>query len=207
MNKKFAAVGLMSILLTSMLTTCSSSPAGATEKLKIEKYEVSSTDIFGKPGKPTMLEKIAIEAEADRKRIEQERLVLDKNTTKVNNAISKLKKHVGKTWYVFSGSTPDGWDCSGLVMWTYEQMGIELYHRASVQKNSGDFVKSSNAKAGDIVAFGWSGYDGAGHVGIYIGNGKMIHVGKPGESTSIVDVSDFSKGYSKITYTRLIETN
>jgi len=206
MNKKFAAVGMISILLSFTLTTCSSSPAGAVEQLKIDN-STSFMDLLNQKSEPTMLEKIAIEAEADKKRIEKEQLVLYKNTTKVNKAIDSLMSHVGKTWYVFSGSTPSGWDCSGLVMWTYSQIGIELYHGASAQKNSGKFVSEKDAKPGDIVSFGWTGYSGAGHVGIYVGNGKMIHVGKPGESTSVINVEDFSRGYSKIKYTRLIETN
>lgn len=123
---------------------------------------------------------------------------------KIRSAVLELRKHVGETWYVFSGSTPSGWDCSGLVMWFYGQLGYELKHRASVQKNSGIIV--DKPKIGDIVAFGWKGYEGAGHVGVYIGDGYMIHAGGgPGQRTSIVKVDDFAKGNwnSLVTYTRI----
>lgn len=212
-KQKIAAVGTAIVFLSAMLTTCSSSPAGATEQLNNDSYNYQglsfSNILLGTDEKDqTMLEEYQAAMIAERLQIQKEQLVLDTNTKKVNRAINKLKKYVNKTWYVYSGSTPEGWDCSGLVKWTYEQIGIDLYHRASVQRNAGTFVKSSDAKPGDIVAFGWKGYSGAGHVGIYIGNGKMIHSPRPGLKTTIEDVSDFgSYGYSKITYTRLIETN
>lgn len=123
---------------------------------------------------------------------------------RVRAVVQDLKKHVGYTWYVFSGNSPSGWDCSGLTMWFYEQLGRELKHSASVQKNSGTIVK--NPKIGDIVAFGWKGYGGAGHVGIYIGNGLMIHAGGgPGERTNIMKVSNFAKSNwnTLVTYTRI----
>jgi cell wall-associated NlpC family hydrolase len=60
--------------------------------------------------------------------LENQRLM--KNSTMVNSVIEKLKNRVGKTWYVFSGNTPSGWDCSGLTMWFYQQLGIELEHRS-----------------------------------------------------------------------------
>jgi hypothetical protein len=59
---------------------------------------------------------------------------------KMNNRIAQLTEHVEKTWYVFSGSTPSGWDCSGLVMWFYSDFNIELTHSATDQMNSGLLV-------------------------------------------------------------------
>ncbi len=212
-KQKIAAVSTTIVFLSSMLTTCSSSPAGATEKLNNEINNDNvislSTVLFGNEEKElSLLEKYQAEQIAIRLNLQKQQAVLDKNTEKIERAINKLKKYVGKTWYSYAGSNPRGWDCSGLVKWTYEQIGIDLYHRASVQKNAGTFVKSVDAKPGDIVAFGWKGYDGAGHVGIYIGNGKMIHSPRAGLRTTIEDVSDFgSYGYSKVTYTRLLDTN
>jgi cell wall-associated NlpC family hydrolase len=105
---------------------------------------------------------------------------------------------------VFGGSTPRGWDCSGLVLWYYDQLGIELYHSASAQKYEGKPRKYSEAKAkvGDII---WN----PGHVGIYVGDGYMIHSPHPGARTERVNVWDWAKdnGTSNVTYTRLIKTN
>ena len=187
MIRKFAAVGVMALTLT----TCSLPAQGIEQKPLVTKNVVTPESLFDMD---SFYAKMKINA----------------NTTKLNSAISNLKKYVGKTWYVFSGNTPRGWDCSGLTMWTYEQVGIDLRHSASAQKNYRKPHKYSraNAKVGDIIAFGWNGWSGAGHVGIYIGNGKMIHVPAPGHRTMVQSVKSFGDyGYSKVTYTRLIKTN
>lgn len=125
----------------------------------------------------------------------------------VNSVIKKLKKQVNKTWYVFAGSSPRGWDCSGMVRWTYLKLGVNLRHSASAQKNAGHIVK--HPVPGDIVAFGWRGWSGAQHVGIYIGNGKMIHSSAPGHRTSIMNISSWAKmnGNTKVTYTRILTSS
>lgn len=124
--------------------------------------------------------------------------------TQLNTAIAKLKKTVGKTWYVFSGATPSGWDCSGLTLWTYQQLGINLEHRASKQQNSG--IKVSTPKYGDLVVFTYKGYKSAYHVGVYIGNGLMIHAPKKGQVTRVESVDTFAGRYSKISYRRLFNS-
>lgn len=131
-----------------------------------------------------------------------------KDTKELNQSVHLVKKQVGKTWYAFSGSTPDGWDCSGLVLWMYGKIGYTLEHRASLQKNSGEIVK--NPKIGDIVAFTYRGSKSAYHVGIYTGPNEMIHAGgRRGDQTEIVSINGWAKanGNSVVTYTRVIETN
>lgn len=130
------------------------------------------------------------------------------DTKELNQAVALVKKQIGKTWYAFSGSTPDGWDCSGLVLWMYGQIGYTLEHRASIQKNSGELVKEP--KIGDIVAFTYKGSKSAYHVGIYLGPNEMIHAGgRRGERTEIVPIRSWAKGNGNttVTYTRIIETN
>jgi hypothetical protein len=184
MIKKFAAIGVMALTLS----TCSS-PAQGVEQKPVT----------------TEINKTSQELSVNNITSFEQKLFILQNTQKLNNAISHLKKYVGKTWYVFSGNTPRGWDCSGLTMWVYQQLGINLIHSASVQKNSGTIYKTP--KIGDIVAFGWKGWSGAAHVGIYIGNGMMINSPSPGHLTTLQSVESFAKsGYSKVTYTRIITT-
>lgn len=129
---------------------------------------------------------------------------LRENTIIVDKAIAKLSTHVNKTWYVFSGATPSGWDCSGLTLWFYEQLNIELEHRASIQGMTGE--ATNDPKPGDLVVFKYNGNTSAYHVGIYIGKGKMIHAPKHGHLTRIENVEKFAGKYSKVSYRSIIKT-
>lgn len=112
---------------------------------------------------------------------------LDSNKLIVNGAIEALQPHVGNTRYVYSGSTPSGWDCSGLVMWTYKQMGIELPHSATAQGNLGTTV--TEPQIGDVVVFGYPGRTDWYHSAVYIGDGKAIHAGfSKGKLTEEIEI-------------------
>jgi peptidoglycan DL-endopeptidase CwlO len=129
---------------------------------------------------------------------------VDKNTVAMKERISLLEEQIDTTWYVFSGSTPQGWDCSGMVKWFYQGLGVELWHGASAQKNAG--IKVDEPKLGDIVSFGFNG-DTAGHVGLYIAPDVMLHAGgQRGQKTSYRSISEFNKQYGELEYTRIIDT-
>jgi cell wall-associated NlpC family hydrolase len=128
------------------------------------------------------------------------------NTNNLGVALDNVRNQVGKTWYVFSGSTPSGWDCSGLVMWTYSHLGIELEHSATAQMRSGELV--TNPKPGDLVAFLYKGRDSAYHVGLYERPDTMLHSGgKPGDKTELRSISKFAGDYSDVVYIRIVKTN
>jgi cell wall-associated NlpC family hydrolase len=131
---------------------------------------------------------------------------LNDNAIRIEAAIRLLKKTAGHTWYVFSGVTPSGWDCSGLVVWFYEQLGVTLEHRASIQAKSGREV--DEPMLGDIVAFYYHGAKYAHHVGIYIGNGEFISAPRPGRVTTIEKLSrnQFILDGSDMRYIRIIES-
>ena len=177
MIKKIAAIGASTLILTGCVSPHSEAATLIVAQPAVNKIETN-----------TFVQDVSLMA----------------NGQRINHVISQLKKTVGKTWYVFSGNTPSGWDCSGLTMWTYEQLGITLEHRASKQQHSGYQVKTPNI--GDIVVFTYKGYKYAYHVGIYIGNGLMIHAPEKGQRTRIESVSHFAGNYSKITYRRLINS-
>ncbi len=134
----------------------------------------------------------------------KEKAVKLANSRKIAQTIKELNRYVGKTWYVFSGHQPSGWDCSGLTMWFYEQLEIELEHSATKQALGGK--KVTDPKIGDIVAFHYENSEKAYHVGIYIGDGKMIHSPAPGKKTSIDEIVRFGGSYSDISYVRYIDS-
>jgi cell wall-associated NlpC family hydrolase len=148
--------------------------------------------------------KVQAELEAEIARLEE----IARNTKTLNEALVLVKNQIGKTPWVFSGSSPRAWDCSGMVRWTYAHLGIDLEHRASIQRNSGEFV--TEPKIGDLVSFNHANYGSAYHIGIYVGPDQMLHAGgKPGDRTEIRSIKGWAKdnGGSGIKYTRIVETN
>lgn len=127
----------------------------------------------------------------------------ERNTTKMKQVVKYLKTRVGITSYVFSGSSPYGWDCSGLVKWTYERFGLELPHSANKQGHVGTRV--SKPKLGDIVVFAYSGSTSFYHSALYIGNGKIVHAHQQRKTTVIEPLTKY-KG-SQIRFVRLVPTN
>ncbi len=94
--------------------------------------------------------------------------------------------------YVWGGSSPGGFDCSGLVMYVYAQVGVSLPHYTGAQWGMGVPVAYSDLQPGDLVFF-----DGLGHVGIYIGGGEFIHAPHTGD---VVRIDSLSEGWYAATY-------
>jgi len=84
--------------------------------------------------------------------------------------------------YVWGGSSPSGFDCSGFTSYVFRHFGVNLPRVSRDQASVGTKVSYSNLRAGDLVFFGTSGIT---HVGIYIGGGNMIHSPRPGKSVEI----------------------
>ncbi|MFL4473672.1 C40 family peptidase [Paeniglutamicibacter sp. MACA_103] len=105
------------------------------------------------------------------------------NTANLSGIAATAAKYVGVP-YVWGGSTPSGWDCSGFVQYVYAQHGINIARGTSAIRASGQFVRTSSPKPGDLVF-----QNGGGHVGIYLGGGKMIGAQNPTVDTILHDVS------------------
>lgn len=88
--------------------------------------------------------------------------------------------------YVWGGASPRGFDCSGLVMYVYAQLGISLPHYTVGQWNAGKPISRSQLQPGDLVFF-----DGLGHEGIYIGGGRFVDAPHSGAVVRIDSMSGF----------------
>ena len=86
--------------------------------------------------------------------------------------------------YVVAGSGPDAFDCSGLTMYAYAAAGITLPHSALGQSQLGVPVSRADLQPGDLVFF----YSPISHVGMYIGNGQMVHASVPGKPVAVTSV-------------------
>ncbi len=89
--------------------------------------------------------------------------------------------------YSYGGASPAGFDCSGLVSWVYGRLGVSLPHNAAALYDIGRPVARASLRPGDLVFF-----SGLGHVGMYIGRGRMIHAPQSGQTVEIQALDDRS---------------
>lgn len=89
--------------------------------------------------------------------------------------------------YVYGGTTPDGFDCSGFIMYVMKNVAnVSLYHQSAVQATTGKGVSAAEMRPGDIIAYDGSQKDGlVNHVSLYIGDGKAIHAVGTGKGVRI----------------------
>ncbi|WP_063734937.1 C40 family peptidase [Streptomyces sp. RTd22] len=98
------------------------------------------------------------------------------NSTKAAKAIDFAESQLGKP-YVWGATGPNSYDCSGLTQAAWKAAGVSLPRTTWDQVKAGTRVSTSDLKPGDLVFF----YDDISHVGLYIGDGMMIHAPKPGD--------------------------
>lgn len=115
--------------------------------------------------------------------------------TKAQRVIDIARQYIG-TPYVYGGMSPSGFDCSGFTKYCFSQIGVTLNRTAASQTSHGVYVSKAELIPGDLVFFVTNNYN-ISHVGIYIGDGMMIHSPKPGRSVEIVSINS---GYYANTY-------
>lgn len=90
-------------------------------------------------------------------------------------AVMAVRQALGRP-YVWGASGPSGFDCSGLMQWAYARAGVSLPRTSQAQRYAGRMVPLSEARPGDLVAYRAD----ASHIGMYVGNGQVIHAPYPG---------------------------
>lgn len=104
-------------------------------------------------------------------------------SSKSSRLISLAKSKLGHK-YVWGATGPSTFDCSGLTSWCYKQIGINIPRTSREQGRAGKSISKSNLQPGDLIFFN----NPISHVGMYIGDGNMIHAPKPGDVVKIVSI-------------------
>ncbi|SNS42466.1 NlpC/P60 family protein [Geodermatophilus saharensis] len=86
--------------------------------------------------------------------------------------------------YVYGATGPNAFDCSGLTSFAYKAAGISIPRTSKLQSTFGTAVAKSDLQPGDLVFF----YSPVSHVGMYIGNGQMVHASTAGKPVAVVDL-------------------
>ncbi len=92
--------------------------------------------------------------------------------------------------YVWGAEGPNSFDCSGLTKYAWGKAGVSLSHSSKAQFGEGRRVSRGDLMAGDLVFYG----SPISHVGMYIGNGRMVHAPNPGKPVKTDDL-DYMSGY------------
>jgi cell wall-associated NlpC family hydrolase len=104
-----------------------------------------------------------------------------------DTAVAAARSVIGVP-YKYGGDNPqDGFDCSGLTMWSWAQAGVSLPHSSAAQYSAIPHVSKDDLKPGDLVFF----YQPISHVGMFIGNNQMIHATHPGGSVVLETISSY----------------
>jgi cell wall-associated NlpC family hydrolase len=103
------------------------------------------------------------------------------------------------TPYRWGGAAPGGFDCSGLIRWAYGRFGVDLPHNSNALYGVGRVVPRTQLETGDLLFF-----TGLGHVGLYLGGGRMVQAPYSGKTVEIVDLTTSHYGDRLIGARRVI---
>lgn len=107
---------------------------------------------------------------------------------RAKTAIAFAMAQIGEP-YVYGGAGPDSWDCSGLMMKAWAAAGVSIPRVVGPQMAASKKIPMNALQPGDLVAYG-----NMQHIGMYLGNGKVVHAPRPGKSVEITGLGGFSVG-------------
>lgn len=133
----------------------------------------------------------------------------ENTSTKVigTDIVAYAKKYLGYD-YVSGGSSPKtGFDCSGFTKYVYNHFGYTISRTSKAQAKNGKEVAKSDLQPGDLIIFKNQSLTAIGHVGIYVGNNKIIHASEPGVGVVITDMDARGYNYNKryVTARRIVD--
>ncbi len=123
--------------------------------------------------------------------------VAARGTFTAGNRVVQIAKQYLGTPYVYGGSGPNGFDCSGFTSFVYRQLGYSINRVANDQLANGVPVSKNELRPGDLVMFKRPGNSTVHHVGIYVGDGMMIHSPQTGD---VVKYTSITTGYYNNVY-------
>ena len=203
--KKIAILGTVIILLGCSATTVADDrlalPAG--QQLLAKNMQDEKSIISAIHDSKALEEKKSVEIFA---KVEKAKVYegLSRNRMALDLRTEDISSYIGITKYSFGSSDVSGWDCSGLFVWFYRGLGVDLPHSASALFDYGVVV--SVPKPGDIVLVKESGMSDFHHSGIYIGGNDVVHAGfANGDKTSIIKLDGNYFTQSEYVFLRVIE--
>jgi len=139
-------------------------------------------------GSSTTAPQMSPKTRMDQSKLEKRNI--DDNLKRRNKFLAVAYRQLGEPYNHVGDAGPDAFDCSGLVTFSANKVGISLAHSADAQMNSTKSIPSNKAIPGDLVGFDWDKNGRYDHIGIYVGNGSMIHANKPGGTVHVAGVGE-----------------
>lgn len=150
------------------------------ERLNLDRFRVPDPQPEPEPVIPQETEEVVEDAEMSVPQPEFNVPVTDYG----NDVVAAAMSRIGAP-YVYGATGPDSFDCSGLVQWSYAQVGKSVPRVSDAQIWGGTPVSLEELQPGDVV-----GYSGGGHVGIYIGDGQVVHAPTSGQTVTVMGLHD-----------------